>query len=80
MATQIYQRRVWLLEAIKQEREWIRTCENNPASSYYGPNAEAVKKADQDALARYESEYRQLGGVFLEESWERPGFGSGPAL
>jgi len=47
-------RRQFLLNQIREQQKWIETCEQDPASSYYGRNAAAVRRADLDALRKLE--------------------------
>ena len=42
----------FLLDQICEQQKWIEKCEQNPASSYYGKNAAAVRRADLDALRK----------------------------
>jgi len=44
----------FLRDVILKQREFIQYCENNPKSSYFGPNARAIRDADRLALMRFE--------------------------
>lgn len=47
-------KRQFLLNQICEQQKWIEKCEQNPTSSYYGKNAEEVRRADLDALRQLE--------------------------